>query len=54
MSVKATFCSSLEKIFSNSGIDYNFGGISLLSGEKGNFQLVLKSDKDTSVRLSCS
>ena len=54
MSIKTTFCSSLEKIFGDSDLNYNFGGISLLSGEKGNFQLVLKSDKDTAVQISCS
>lgn len=54
MNVKASFCSSLEKIFTYSDIDFSFGGISLLSGEKGNFQLVLKSRKNTDIRVSCS
>ena len=54
MSIKASFCSSLEKIFSSSDENYNFSGISLLSGEKGNFQLVLKSDTDTEAEISCS
>lgn len=51
MSIKTAFCSSLEKIFSDSPLDFSFDELSLLSGEKGNFQLVLKSDKNTSVTL---
>ena len=54
MSIKASLCSSLEKIFSTSDVNYNFSGISLLSGEKGNFQLALKSDKDTTAEITCS
>ena len=54
MSIKVSFCSSLEKVFSTSDVNYNFSGISLLSGEKGNFQLVLKSDKDTTAGITCS
>ena len=54
MSIKACLCSSLEKIFGTSDISYSFKGISLLSGEKGNFQIVLKSDKDTTAEITCS
>lgn len=55
MSINIGFCSSLEKIFSDSPIINNFKGISLLSGEKGNFQLVMKSDKNmtVSVKTDC-
>ncbi len=54
MNIKAAFCSSLEKIFSTSSADHSFSEISFLSGEKGNFQIVLKSDKDTSAEISCA
>lgn len=54
MNIKASLCSSLEKIFSTSDGNYSFGGISLLLGEKGNFQMVLKSDKDTTAEISCT
>ncbi len=49
MALKAMLCSSLEKIFSDSSADYDFRELSLLSGEKGNFQIVLKSDCDCTV-----
>lgn len=51
MALKTAFCSSLEKIFSNSPVDFTFDEISLLSGEKGNFQLVIQSDCDCTVTV---
>lgn len=49
MAVKTAFCSSLKKVFSDTDFDFDFSSLSLLSGEKGNFQLVLRSDRDTKV-----
>ena len=54
MNTKAILCSSLEKIFSSTPLSFSFGGFSLLSGEKGSFQLALRSTKDTSVKISCN
>ncbi len=51
MAIKAAFCSSLEKIFPDTPVDFTFKGISLLSGEKGNFQIVFKSDCDCTVTV---
>lgn len=52
MSIKAVFCSSLTKVFSDTEKTGNFCKISVLSGEKANFQLILKSDTDTVAEIS--
>lgn len=52
MSISTAFCSSLKKIYKDTPLDFSFGGFSLLAGEKGNFQLVMRSDEDTSVLVS--
>ncbi len=52
MSIKSKFCSSLVKIFTDTKCTDNFSAISLLSGEKGNFQLVLQSDCDCTVKVT--
>ncbi len=51
MAFKTAFCSSLEKIFSDSPARFSFNGLSVLSGEKGNFQIVLQSDCDCTVSV---
>ncbi len=53
MSVKTAFCSSLRKIYKETPLDFSYNGLTLLSGEKGNLQLALRSDKSTRVTVSC-
>lgn len=52
MAITTAFCSSLKKIFSDTDIDFNFSGLSVLSGEKGNFQIAFRSDVDAKVCVS--
>lgn len=52
MAIKTAFCSSLVKIFSDSPVTESFSGLSLLSGEKGNFQLALRSDCSRTVKIT--
>lgn len=52
MALKIALCSSLEKIFSDSSVLHSFNGISLLKGEKGNFQIVINSDRDCKAEVS--
>ncbi len=54
MALKTVFCSSLEKIFSDTPVNFNYEGLSVLSGEKGNFQIVLRSDSDCTVLVKTS
>lgn len=49
--INCVLCSSLKKIFTDSELIGDFSGMSLLSGEKGNFQVVLKSDKNTEAEI---
>ena len=51
MALKTALCSSLEKIFKDTHINFSFDSITLLSGEKGNFQIVLRSDRDCTVTV---
>jgi len=51
MALKTAFCSSLIKIFSDSPVDFSYEGLSLLHGEKGNFQIVFRSDRDCTVTV---
>lgn len=52
MALKTAITSSLVKIFEN-GTEFSpLKSISLFGGEKGNFQLVVKSDCDTTVEIS--
>lgn len=51
MALKTAFCSSLIKIFSDSPVDFSYEGLSLLHGEKGNFQIVFRSDRDCTVAI---
>ena len=52
MAFKAVLCSSLVKIFSDTRAESDFGGLSVLSGEKANFQIALESDCDCTVKVS--
>ncbi len=53
MSIQSTVCSSLEKVFSScSSMPERTEKISVLTGEKANVQLVLRSDKDCAVSVS--
>ena len=52
MSISAIFCSSLTKVFSDTKNVNSFSKISVLSGEKANFQLILQSDTDTEAEIS--
>lgn len=49
--IKAVLTSSLNKVFSYSPLDADFTSITLLSGEKGNFQVALRSDTDTEAEI---
>lgn len=51
MALKTVFCSSLEKIFSDTLPDFTFTGLSVLSGEKVNLQIVLRSDSSCTVSV---
>ncbi len=52
MALKTAFCSSLRKIFKDSPVESDLRELSLLSGEKGNFQLVFRSDRDCEIKIS--
>lgn len=52
MGIKAKLCSSLVKIFTDAENTDNFSAMSLLSGEKGNFQLVILSDRHCTLKVS--
>ncbi|MBR3766797.1 MAG: DUF4091 domain-containing protein [Clostridia bacterium] len=51
MSFKSSLCSSLVKFFPDSPLTSDFSEISLLSGERGNFQIAIKSDCDCTVTV---
>ena len=51
MNIKAGFCSSLIKVFSDSSVECNLSSLSLLRGEKGNFQLVITGENDCTVKI---
>jgi len=51
MNIKTAFCSSLVKVFSDSPVNCSYEGLSLLSGEKGNFQLLFRSEEDCTVTV---
>lgn len=51
MALKTAFCSSLIKIFSDSSVDFSYEGLSLLHGEKGNFQIAFRSDRDCNITV---
>ncbi len=52
MSFEAVLSSSLVKIFSYSPLEHKDIKLSLLSGEKGNFQIALKCDKESEIRVT--
>ncbi len=54
MSIKATLCSSLVKIFKNTKLSGNFSELSLLHGEKGNFQVAVNTDTDCRIKVYTS
>ncbi len=54
MNISTALCSSLVKVFSDSPVTGNFQSMSLLYGEKGNFQAVMRSDCDCTAKISIS
>ena len=52
MALNTAFCSSLRKIYKSTVLADDSGCLSLLSGEKGNFQLAFRSDRDTTVTVT--
>ena len=52
MALNTAFCSSLRKIYKSTVLTEASDSLSLLSGEKGNFQLAFRSDKDTDVTVT--
>lgn len=51
MSIDCVILSSLVKVFPDSTLTEGISQLSLLSGEKGNFQITLKSDKDAACQI---
>ncbi len=51
MKIEAALCSSLIKAFPDTPVESDIEYVSLLKGERGNIQILLKSDCDTKVRL---
>ncbi len=52
MALQTAICSSLIKVFSDTPVTGGFNELSLLRGEKGNFQLIFGSDCDCKVRVA--